>query len=154
MPTQRYGLYFGVGVSGYLVGTLGTRRALGRWPLARLLGWGTTLTGVAGVALMASERRGQAGVGVLLSALFLVMFAHGINQPGAQAGALGAFQTRIGAAAGLLGCLTMLLALVLGGVLGWLHDGTLRPLATLAALSGVLTALSGRFPAHRARHAG
>jgi len=143
---EHYGLCFAGGVSGYLGGTLCCRRWLRRRTLQDLLAAGTTLTAIGGCGLWLAVRYDFASVGVLLTAQFLVMFAHGINQPCAQAGALAPFKTRAGAAAGLLGSVSMAVALGSASLLALLADGSLQPLATLAAAVGGLCLLAGQLP--------
>ena len=111
-----------------------------------MLRLGTALTAVGGVALCAAVQFGIAHWSLLLAAQFIVMMAHGLNQPCAQAGVVASFATRAGAAAGLFGFLTMTVALLVGTALGLLHDGSLRPLAWLAAVVGLLALAAGRLP--------
>jgi len=151
VATERYGLYFAGGVTGYLLGTLLCRRLLRRIDLPQLLAGGGALTALGGVGLWIAVAENAVTPAVLLAAQFVVMFAHGINQPCAQAGAIGPFKARAGAAAGLLGCLSMALALTVGSLLGVLHDGTLHPLATMVAVLGLGCLLAGQWPARRAR---
>jgi len=75
---------------------------------------------------------------VVVGCLFLTMGAHGINFPCAQTGAVAPFPREAGAAAGLLGFITMLAALVTGSWVGISHNGTLLPLALTSASIGVL----------------
>ena len=146
VPTERYGLCFALAVCGYLLGTLACRPLLGRHGLPWVLRLGTALTAVGGVALCAAVQFGIAHWSLLLAAQFIVMMAHGLNQPCAQAGVVASFATRAGAAAGLFGFLTMTVALLVGTALGLLHDGSLRPLAWLAAVVGLLALAAGRLP--------
>lgn len=146
LPTERYGLCFAFAVCGYLLGTLLCRRLLRHYDLPQVLRAGTTLTLLGGGGLLLAVLAGGAHWTVLLAAQFVVMSAHGLNQPCAQAGVVAPFAARAGSAAGLFGFLTMAIALGVGTALGSLHDGTLRPIAGLAAGIGVLTFLAGRLP--------
>lgn len=146
VPTERYGLCFAFAVCGYLIGTLVCRRLLQRLGLPRVLRIGTVLTLLGGGGLAAAVFSGCAHWSVLLAAQFVVMTAHGLNQPCAQAGVVAPFASRAGAAAGLFGCLSMAIALAIGTTLGLLHDDTLRPLAGLSALIGLLAFGAGRLP--------
>ena len=146
VPTERYGFYFAGAVVGYLGGTLLCRRALRYFSLPQILAGGSGLTAAGGLGLWLAVENDLASPGVLLAAQFTVMLAHGINQPCAQAGAIGPFQARAGAAAGLLGCVSMAVALSVGSLLGALHDGSLRPLAALVAMLGLSCFLAGQLP--------
>jgi len=138
VPTEYYGYCFAFGVVGYLGGTLVCRRLLGRIGLERSLTVGTTLGCVAGIGFLAAVLAGAHHWSVVLAAQFLAMAAHGINFPCAQSGAVSPFPRQAGAAAGLLGFVTMLAALLAGSWVGVSHDGTLLPLATIAAVLGTL----------------
>lgn len=146
IPTEHYGYCFAFAVCGYLLGTLICRRLAPRHGLPRVLRAGTALTLLGGGGLAVAVYAGLAHWGVLLAAQFIVMGAHGLNQPCAQAGVAGPFAARAGTAAGLFGFLTMVLALGVGTALGLLHDDTLRPLATLSALVGLAAFGAGRLP--------
>ncbi len=146
MPTERYGLCFALAVCGYLLGTLTCRRLLTTHGLPCVLRLGTTLTAGGGGGLCVAVYAGVAHWALLLAAQFIVMFAHGLNQPCAMAGVVAPFAARAGAAAGLFGFLTMSAALAVGTALGLLHDDTLRPLALLAAVVGGLAFAAGHLP--------
>lgn len=143
VPTERYGLCFAFAVCGYLLGTLACRRLVPRLGLSRVLRIGTALTLLGGGGLCVLVVADVAHWAVLLAAQFIVMTAHGLNQPCAQAGVVAPFAARAGAAAGLFGFLTMTIALAVGTALGVLHDDTLRPLAGLSALVGMLACWAG-----------
>lgn len=149
IPTELYGYCFGFGVSGYLVGTLICRRLLTRVGLERTLGIGTTLALAAGLLFAALVAAGAHHWSVVVLCLFLTMSAHGINFPCSQAGAVAPFPAQAGAAAGLLGFMTMAAALLAGIWVGASHDGTLVPLATISMTVSVCLFLAARLSAHR-----
>ncbi|MBU0750815.1 MAG: multidrug effflux MFS transporter [Gammaproteobacteria bacterium] len=138
VPTEYYGYCFAFGVTGYLGGTLVCRRLLGRIGLERSLTVGTTLGCLAGIGFLAAVLAGIHHWSIVLAAQFLAMAAHGINFPCAQSGAVSPFPRQAGAAAGLLGFVTMLAALLAGSWVGVSHDGTLLPLAMISAVLGTL----------------
>jgi MFS transporter, DHA1 family, multidrug resistance protein len=138
VPTEFYGYCFAFGVSGYLIGTLVCRRLLVRIGLARTLTAGTALSLFSGLLFAALVMVGIEHWSVVVGCLFLTMGAHGINFPCAQTGAVAPFPREAGAAAGLLGFITMVAALVTGTWVGVSHDGTLLPLALTSASIGVL----------------
>ena len=83
----------------------------------------------------------------------MVMGAHGINFPSAQAGSLAPFPEKAGAAAGLFGFISMLGAFATGIWVAGSHDGTVHPLASITAVVAVVLFVSARlFP--QAGHAG
>lgn len=146
VPTELYGFCFALAVCGYLLGTLACRRLILRFGLPRVLRIGTSLTLVGGGGLALAVHTGLVHWAVLLAAQFLVMMAHGLNQPCAQAGVVAPFAARAGTATGLFGFLTMTFALTVGTLLGWLHEATLQPIATLSAAVGMLAFVAGRLP--------
>ena len=137
VPTELYGYCFAVGVSGYLLGTLGCRRLLGHYGLARTMMIGSSLTLFSGLLFVVLVLAGVQHWSLVVGCLFLTMGAHGINFPCAQSGAIAPFQREAGAAAGLLGFTTMVAALGTGTWVGISHDGTLHPLAFTSAIIGV-----------------
>lgn len=138
VPTEWYGYCFAFGVTGYLLGTFVCRRLLARLGLQRTLLAGATLSLLSGLLFASLVFAGVHHWSVVVGCLFMTMGAHGINFPCAQSGAVAPFPREAGAAAGLLGFLTMVAALVAGTWVGFSHDGTLRPLALSSATIGLL----------------
>lgn len=149
VATEYYGYCFAFGVSGYLSGTLLCRRLLGTLGLKRTLGIGATSALLAGLLFLALVMAGFHHWSVVVLCLFLTMGAHGINFPCAQAGSVAPFPQQAGAAAGMLGFVTMLAALLCGMWVGASHDGTLQPLAWISASIGVCLFTVARLTAHR-----
>jgi DHA1 family bicyclomycin/chloramphenicol resistance-like MFS transporter len=137
MPTEYFGLAFGFGVVGYLLGTLLCRRLLRKIGIARTLTMGTVLSAAAGLLFLALVAAGVHHWATVLACLFLCMFAHGINFPCAQTGAVAPFPRQAGAAAGLFGFFLMFAAFLIGTSVGASHDGTLYPLSFISAAVGI-----------------
>lgn len=144
MPTQYFGYAWALSVSGYLVGTMICRRLLGAWGIARTITLGTTVAAVAGVLFALAIWGGLWHWAVVVAGQFFVMFAHGINFPCAQAGAVAPFSRNAGTAAGLLGAVTMLVAFAVGTWIGSSREGALYPMAFAAAGLGSGIFLSAR----------
>ncbi len=138
VPTEFYGYGFAFGVTGYLSGTIVCRRLLARRGLAATLDVGAALSLASGLLFLALVLAGVAHWAVVVGCLFVTMFAHGINFPCAQTGAVAPFPREAGAAAGLLGFFTMVAGFVTGTWVGASHDGTLLPLALISAVIGML----------------
>jgi DHA1 family bicyclomycin/chloramphenicol resistance-like MFS transporter len=138
VPTQYFGFCFAFGVSGFLAGTLVCRRLMLRLGLPRTLRLGALLSLLVPLGFALAIAAGMAHWTVFVLAQCLVMFAHGINFPCTQTGAVAPFAERAGAAAGLLGFIAMLAAFATGTLVGASHDGTVTPLATISATVGVL----------------
>jgi DHA1 family bicyclomycin/chloramphenicol resistance-like MFS transporter len=65
---------------------------------------------------------------------FIYFFAHGILFPGAMAGVVHPFPRRAGAAAGMFGFISMLIAALVGMWIGFSDNGTVYPLALTIAM--------------------
>ncbi len=151
VPTQYFGYIFGLGVVGYLCGTLLCRRLLKRIGLTRSVGVGCAISLSGGLAFVLLVLAGVQHWGVVLAAMFVAMGAHGINFPCSQSGAVAPFPQQAGAAAALLGFFVMLAALAIGTLIGATVDGTLYPMAIISAANGILIFASAHFFAgHRA----
>jgi DHA1 family bicyclomycin/chloramphenicol resistance-like MFS transporter len=138
VPTEWFGYGYAFGVSGYMTGTMVCRRLLPRLGADASFRFGTCVSAGAGATFLALAVAGVAHWSLILAAMFLAMFAHGINFPIAQSGAVSPFPQQAGTAAGLMGALSMAVAFVVGTVVGMTHNGTLYPLAIIACALGLL----------------
>jgi DHA1 family bicyclomycin/chloramphenicol resistance-like MFS transporter len=138
VPTAWFGYCFAFGVSGYMAGTLVCRRLLAHLGMRLTFRIGSVLSLAAGAMFLAATASGIAHWSLLLAAMFLTMGAHGINFPIAQSGSVSPFPLQAGTAAGLMGALTMLVAFVVGSVVGATHNGTLYPLAIISCALGAM----------------
>jgi DHA1 family bicyclomycin/chloramphenicol resistance-like MFS transporter len=144
VPTHHYGYYFACGVFGYLGGTLLCRRMIARIGLQRSLEIGTMIGLTGGLGFLAMVLGGLSNPVMVITAQFVVMIAHGINFPCAQAGSLTPFPENAGAAAGLFGFISMLGAFFTGIWVGSSHDGTILPLASISATVAIALFVSAR----------
>ncbi|SPE19753.1 Transporter [Burkholderiales bacterium] len=151
VSTVWFGYAWAFGVSGFLSGTVVCRRLFVRIGVARAASLGAVLSAVAGILFAAAVALGLRHWATVVLSQFLVMFAHGINWPCAQVGAVAPFAQRAGAAAGLLGFFTMFAAMLVGTWIGVSYDGTLYPMALTSAGLGLLLFGSARV---LARHRG
>ncbi|HYA65772.1 MAG TPA: multidrug effflux MFS transporter [Burkholderiaceae bacterium] len=150
MPTVWFGFAWAFGVSGFLTGTVVCRRLLVGIGIARTASIGGALSVVAGVLFAGAVALGLQHWATVVICQFLVMFAHGINWPCAQVGAVAPFGHRAATAAGLLGFFTMFSALLIGSWIGMSYNGTLYPMSlTSAAVGGVLFLSSRALARHR-----
>lgn len=144
VPTQWFGYCFGLGVSGYMTGTLICRRMLKSLDGQQALRIGTACSLAAGVFFLVTTVAGLAHWSTMLIAMFMAMVAHGINFPVTQSGAVSPFPRQAGTAAGLMGALLMLFAFLTGSVVGTTHNGTLYPMASIACILGALNFYAAR----------
>jgi DHA1 family bicyclomycin/chloramphenicol resistance-like MFS transporter len=148
VPTEWFGYCFALGVSGYMSGTLVCRRLLQVLGTTRTLRTGTLISLSTGVLFLALVASGAAHWSLVVAAMFCTMGAHGVNFPIVQSGAVSPFPKQAGTAAGLMGALYMVVAFLVGSVVGATHDGTLYPLAIISCVLGTLIFASVRmFPA-------
>jgi MFS transporter, DHA1 family, multidrug resistance protein len=87
---------------------------------------------------------GVGGLPGLLVPLFGFVASLGLTQPNAMAGALAGHAERAGSASALYGTLQFSAATVAGSLVGLLHDGTARPMASVIAACGVLALAAHR----------
>jgi DHA1 family bicyclomycin/chloramphenicol resistance-like MFS transporter len=144
VPTEYFGYCFAFGVSGYLCGTLVCRRLLVRIGTPATFRVGSTMSLAAGALFLAAVLAGVAHWSLVVIAMFLTMGAHGINYPVSQAGAVNPFPRQAGTAAGLAGALSMLVAFIVGTIVGASYNGTLTPLAVLAGALGLSIFVAAR----------
>ena len=144
VPTEYYGYCHAFSILGYLSGTIICRRLLTRIGLMRTLTAGATLSLAGGLSFLGLVASGVLHWSVVLGCMFLTMAAHGINNPCTQMGAVAPFQQQAGAAAGLMGFITMMAALLAGTWVGISFDGTLMPLALTSAGVSVLLFATAR----------
>jgi MFS transporter, DHA1 family, multidrug resistance protein len=144
VPTERFGYCFAFGVSGYLTGTIACRRLLPRMGPAATLNLGSTLSLAAGALFLGAVGFGLAHWALVVGAMFLTMFAHGINFPVSQSGSVTPFPQQAGTAAGLMGALYMSVAFVVGSAVGASFNGTLFPLALVSCALGASIFASAR----------
>ncbi|HYA65931.1 MAG TPA: multidrug effflux MFS transporter, partial [Burkholderiaceae bacterium] len=150
VPTVWFGYAWAFGVSGFLTGTFVCRRLLVGIGIARTSTFGGSLSGAAGLLFALAVALGLRHWATVVLSQFFVMFAHGINWPCAQVGAVAPFGHRAGTAAGLLGFFAMFCALLVGSWIGVSYNGTLYPMSLTSLAVGGLLFLGSRLLArHR-----
>lgn len=142
LSPEHYGMAFGVAVVGYMVGSFGSGRLTLRLGIDRMIGIGTALCSLAGLAGLALALAGVVHLAAILAPMFLFLVGAAFILPNAMAGAVGPFPTMAGLASALLGFVQMGLAAVVGVLVGHLHDGTQLPMVATIAAVAVLSALS------------
>jgi DHA1 family bicyclomycin/chloramphenicol resistance-like MFS transporter len=160
VPTAYFGFGFAFCVVGYLIGTIVCRHLLARRGIVRTLKVSACISAGGGLTMALLAVVGLKHWAAILIPQFVCMLAHGINFPCAQAGAVAPFPRQAGAAAGVLGFLTMALAALVGWWIGASNNGTVYPLAFTIAAAGLavfalhalgqLAHACGRISAHAA----
>jgi MFS transporter, DHA1 family, multidrug resistance protein len=138
VPAAAYGWLFGLNALGLIAASQLNRRLLARWRADVILSWATAAAAGAAVLLLVATLTRVTGLVGMLVPLFGFVATLGFTQPNAVAGALAGHAERAGSAAALLGTLQFAAATVAGAMVGLLHDGTARPMATVIAACGLL----------------
>jgi DHA1 family bicyclomycin/chloramphenicol resistance-like MFS transporter len=139
IAAEKFGLFFALGVAGYMSGTFASGRLAGRISGDRLVlvaAVGAAASGLAMAALAVSPFAGPWAVMVPMTGY---MVAFGVIMPQSTAAAMAPFPATAVLASALLGFLQMTIAAGVGVVVGVLHDGTSVPLAVTVAVAGCLT---------------
>ena len=137
VPTAYFGFGFAFCVVGYLFGTIACRRLLARRGIVRTLKVSGCISASGGLTMALLAIVGVQHWAAILVPQFVCMLAHGISFPCSQAGGVAPFPRQAGAAAGVLGFLTMALAALVGWWIGISNNGTVYPLVFTIAAAGV-----------------
>jgi MFS transporter, DHA1 family, multidrug resistance protein len=125
VPTLYFGFCFAVVTIGFIVGSQFLQRSLAHIGISRALFRGAI------ISILSSS-----------IPMFGVMVAHGFIQPSSQAGAIGPFPEKAGAAAALVGFTIYSFSAILGTVVGLSHNGTTLPLAMIIFAMSLCCTLS------------
>lgn len=144
---QRYSHFFAANAVGlYATGQL-NRWLLGRYAARQLLRVGYAVNVCATLMLFALAWSGWGGLWATAGALFLCLSSLALIFPNATAAAMGPFAAAAGTASALLGLLQYAIGATCGGLVGWLHNATLLPMAGVVAgasiAGGVALGLAG-----------
>ncbi|BBB65367.1 Bcr/CflA family drug resistance efflux transporter [Undibacterium sp. YM2] len=144
LPTAWFGYCFAFGVSGYLSGTVVCRHLHARFGTKITMRMGSSLSLAAGATFLAMTLAGVQHWTMIPPIMFMTMGAHGINFPISQSNSVSPFPQQAGTAAGLIGALYMLVAFIVGSIVGATHNGTVYPLAIIACSMGSLIFIAAR----------
>ena len=142
VPPQAYGLLFGVNLLGMMGASALNGLLVRRFGIDPLFAAGCWIVAAAGVALAVIGVTGFGGLPAMVLALFCYVPMVSPNSANAAAGGLHGFPHKAGAASALMGCLGMGLGAFAGALVGWLADGTPRPMCLVMAAIGVLGLLA------------
>jgi len=140
-PT-RYGLYFAIGVAGFVCGTLLGGRLSRLLGTDRLIVAGAGLCALGGVSMAALALLEVHSVTAVMLPQTVFLAGLGMLMPQTIAGALMPFPQCAGSASSLLGFIQMTIAASYGVLVGQMHDGTPLPMALAIGLSGIVTLAS------------
>ncbi|MBF9232164.1 Bcr/CflA family multidrug efflux MFS transporter [Microvirga sp. BT350] len=137
VPTQAYGLLFGLNIIGMMVANLLNTRLVIRLGSDRIFRVGTMIAAFAGVTLALNSRFGWGGLAGLVVPLFLYVSMAGFVVANSVAGALAAFPSKAGAASALVGAMHYGTGVLSAAMIGWFADGTPWAMGWIVGLGGV-----------------
>jgi DHA1 family bicyclomycin/chloramphenicol resistance-like MFS transporter len=141
-------MVFSFVVLGYVTGTLIAQRAVGRLGLDKTIGMGVLALAGGGVAMMLAVWFGPGSPLEIMLPMTLYTMGVGLVMPQSMAGAMTPFPERAGAASSLLGLIQMMMAALVGSLLGQMLDwGSALPLPALILVLGVSAMLVHRMMA-------
>lgn len=132
----QYSLVFAGVMLGQISGAFASSRLVTRHGIRGMLRFGSSLAACSGLVLAALAWMDVRHWGAVAGPMCAFLFASSFIIPNATAAALSPFPERAGSASSLMGALSFGIGAVLGAVLGWLFDGSARPMATATAIGG------------------
>ena len=136
---DRFGYFFGSVVLGFMGGTLLGPRLTSLVNLRYSLQIGVFITLFGAALLLLLMANGQVSPATLVLSMLFYNFGVGIVMPQCQAGAMHPFPEKAGAASALSGCFILGLSGIMGGLGGWLYDGTAWPMVQIIFAMAILT---------------
>lgn len=133
----RYGLSFGFGVLGFILGTIIAQRLVGRRGMDGVIGLGVACLAGGGLAMLFCVATGLGGPFGVVLPMALYACGVGLTMPQAQASAMMPFPDRAGAASSFNGLCQMLLSACVGLLVGQLLRGGALPLPLTMSALGV-----------------
>ena len=151
LAPDRYGYVYAVAVIGLVAGNLICRHGLARHHLVGMVRRAAALSLLSGLLVLVAGALQPRSVLAITAPFCLYMVAHGMLMPCVYAGVAARVPDRAGMANAMLGALQMVLAFVVGQLLGAFYDGTAWPIAVAIAIAGVVVFALGAWlvPARR-----
>jgi DHA1 family bicyclomycin/chloramphenicol resistance-like MFS transporter len=150
-PTEEIGLYLGIIVLGFWLGSLITSRLAGRVPVRRLLVRSNIVSLLAAVVLFASAVTGNLSVVLIIVVMFVFTTGAGVASPAALAEAISVNPLIVGSASGLYGFMQMAIGAICTALAGFGSDHALVS-ATVIMLACIVSQVCF-FVANRAARA-
>lgn len=134
-PSSEVGLYYMAVVAGITLGSWLASRLAARWRIEGLLLAGAGLGMVGAGGLVVLDLAHALSVPGVIAAMSLFALGAGVTSPVATSRAISVDPQRIGAAAGLYGCLQMTFGAFCTLLAGLWHDGSALPVAVILLAS-------------------
>ena len=145
IPAERFGLYFGAVMVGYLFGAFATGRYSERIGIDTMMKAGVVLAAASSIAGLVLAWMGINHSAAVVVPMFILMISVGFLHPLCLALALVPFPQMAGKAAALLGFGQMAFGTAGSFAAGLVHDGTVIPPMALIAFMGIGTFAAYRF---------
>lgn len=146
-----FGVLFAAVMLGNLLGATLASRLVRQWGIDLMLSRATTLMLIAGLTLAGLAWAGVAHPFAVVGPMFVFMIALMMTLPQAMAGGLTPFPAIAGSAASLLSFAQFVIASSGALIVGLAFDGTVRPMASVIAVSAVLSFVAFRLLVQRDR---
>ncbi|MCF8474313.1 MAG: multidrug effflux MFS transporter [Emcibacter sp.] len=144
LTADEFGYCFAAAVAGYMVGTQMGGRMVYRLGLIPIVGFGATISSLAGTAMLIMALLSVNQVWAILIPMVFYMVGLGMTFPSSLAGVIGPFPKMAGAASSLAGFTQNTVAALVGLIIAHSFNMTQIPMATGICLMGILTWLSHR----------
>lgn len=151
ISAEYFGYFFGIGVLGFVAGTIVGAHYTIRIGIEKLVNCGVMLVAASGVAMMLMAWLGFQGVYTVIVPQVIYFFGVGIVSPQSTAGALTPFPKMAGIASSLFGFFIISAGSFSGMLVGQTFDGTQLPMATIIGLTGLLSFISYKLFLRKAR---
>lgn len=146
---QAYGFLFGLGIVGQMLLNFLNTRVVVRAGSDRMLRWGAALVGVSSLWTGVAAATGLGGLWGLVLPLFFFLSANGLFVANAMAGALAVNPDRAGAISAFVGAIQFGSGIFGSALVGWLADGTPRPMGLVIAVLGAASFIVTFFTTRR-----
>lgn len=137
LTPAEYGLSFGFGVLGFILGTIIAQRLVSRRGMDGVIAIGVACLALGGLTMLAGVATGFAGPLGVVVPMAIYAAGVGLTMPQAQASAMMPFPDRAGAASSFTGLCQMLFSACVGLLVGKLLQGTALPLPAVMSVLGV-----------------
>ena len=145
IPAEDYGLLFAVNILSMILTNMINIRLVDRFALPVILRMGSLLAAGASLILWLNAFTGNGGLAGLMIPIALYIACIGFTGPNSNAVALSYFPNSAGSANALAGALRFTIAAIASALVGYLHDGTAMPMATVMAGCGLLSVVAFRW---------
>ncbi len=144
IPERSFGWVFGTNAMGFVIVSQVNARIARKVDPSRMIRVAGIVQVLACLVLLVVAWSGIHSLILTLVPLFLVIASLGLLMPNTTAIAMASFPDRAGAASALLGTVQFSLAAAASSLVGFLHDGSARPMATAITIGAVIGMIFGR----------